>query len=160
MAYSSGAAKKKPRQQRRGFNRARSPFLVDAVRVAELLGVAVPGEAEEFVDLGGELGGEGAVQLAAVGVVQQGGGVGEDRRAAGLRGGLGKDRDLAVDVDDEDGQVAELGFGELADVRGGDEVHDPVLPVGPWGCSPGRWSGARLSCFGGAAAGAAPVLLD
>src|SRR5690554_2512436 len=160
MAYSSGAAKKRPRLRGTGLQpRARSPFLVDAVRVAELLGVAVPGEAVGLVDLGGELFGEGVVQLAA-GVVQQGGGVGEDLRAAGLRGGLGEDLDLAVGVDGEDGQVGELGFGELTDVRGGDEVHDPVLPVGPWGCSPGRVSGARLSCLGGAAPAAAPVLLD
>src|SRR5690606_4529766 len=53
--------------------------------------------------------------------------------------------------DRDRGHVA-VGVGELL-------VHDPVLPVGPWGCSPGRWSGARLSCLGGAAAGAAPVLL-
>src|SRR5690606_25947396 len=97
-----------------------------AVRVVDLLGVlAVLGEAVGLVDLGGELGGEGVVQLAA-GVVQQGGGVGEDRRAALDGGGLREDLNLAVDVDGQDGQVAELGGGEGVDVVGGDEVHDPV----------------------------------
>src|SRR5690606_34587066 len=95
-----------------------------------------------LVDLCGELGGEDVVQALTVGVLVEGGGVSEDAGAAGLGGGLGEDRDLAVDVDDEDGQVAEVGFGEGVDVVGGDEVHDPVLPVGPWGCSPGRVSGA------------------
>ncbi|ALA06415.1 hypothetical protein P1312_050 [Thermobifida phage P1312] len=98
-----------------------------------------------LVEFLGELGGKDVVQFAAVGVVQQGGGVGEDRRAAGLGGGLGEDFDLAVDIDGEDGQVGELGFGELTDVRGGDEVHDPVpsgralglFPgAGVWGRSP------------------------
>src|SRR5690606_4033110 len=105
MAYSSGAAKKKPRLRGTGLQpRARSPFLVDAVRVAELLGVAVPGEAEEFVDLGGELFGEGVVQLAAVGVIVKGGGVGEDAGAALGGGALGEDLDLVIGVDGEDGQ--------------------------------------------------------
>src|SRR5690606_14733084 len=51
------------------------------------------------VEFLGELCGEGVVQALAVGVVQQGGGVGEDLRAAGLRGGLGEGLDLAVGVD-------------------------------------------------------------
>src|SRR5690606_23598130 len=96
-----------------------------AVGVGELLGVAVPGEAVGLVNLGGELGGEDVVQVLAVGVLVELGGVGEDLRAADLRGGLGEDRDLAVDVDGEDGQVAELCGGEGVDVVGGDEVHDP-----------------------------------
>src|SRR5690606_38349165 len=114
-----------------------------AVRVVDLLGVlAVLGEAVGLVDLGGELGGEGVVQLAA-GVVQQGGGVGEDRRAALDGGGLREDLNLAVAVDGEDGQVAELGGGEGVDVRGGDEVHDPVpsgraLGLPPWAVVWGR----------------------
>src|SRR5690606_39718076 len=92
----------------------------------ELLGVlAVLGEAVGLVDLGGELGGEGVVQLAA-GVVQQGGGVGEDLRVALDGGGLREDLNLAVAVDGEDGQVGELCAGEGVDVRGGDAVHDPV----------------------------------
>src|SRR5690606_36482559 len=79
-----------------------------AVRVVELLGVlAVLGEAVGLVDLGGELGGAGFVQLAA-GVVQQGGGVGEDLRVALDGGGLREDLNLAVAVDGEDGQVGEL----------------------------------------------------
>src|SRR5690606_26292026 len=101
-----------------------------AVRVAELLGVAVPGEAVGLVDLGGELGGEGVVQFAA-GVLVEGGGVGEDLRAAGLRGGLGEDHNLAVDIDDEDRQVAELCGGEGVDVVGGDESHFRSFRSGP-----------------------------
>src|SRR5690606_7543412 len=91
-----------------------------------------------LVDLCGELGGEGVVQVLTVGVLVEDGGVGENAGAALGGGALREDRDLAVDVDGEDGQVAELCGGEGVDVVGGDEVHDPVLPVGPWGCSPGR----------------------
>src|SRR5690606_11183156 len=84
-----------------------------------------------LVEFLGELFGEGVVQFAAVGVVQQGRGVGEDLRAAGLRGGLGEDLDLAVDVDGEDGQVGELCAGEGVDVVGGDESHFRSFRLGP-----------------------------
>src|SRR5690606_24677401 len=94
-----------------------------------------------LVEFLGELFGEGVVQLAA-GVLVERGGVGEDAGAAGLRGGLGEDLDLAIDVDDEDGQVGELGFGELTDVRGSNEAHSDSSRIVPWGCSPGRVSGA------------------
>src|SRR5690606_19241646 len=93
--------------------------------------LAALAEAVGLVNLGGELFGEGVVQFAAVGVVQQGGGVGEDLRAAGLRGGLGEDLDLAVDVDGEDGQVGELCAGEGVDVVGGDESHFRSFRSGP-----------------------------
>src|SRR5690606_2701974 len=76
-----------------------------------------------LVDLCGELFGEDVVQVLTVGVLVEGGGVGEDRRAALGGGALGEDLDLAVDVDDEDGQVGELGFGELTDVPGGRAAH-------------------------------------
>src|SRR5690554_3200438 len=105
---------------------------------ASLLGVAVPGEVEGLVDLGGELFGEGVVQVLTVGVFVEDGGVGEDLRAALGGGALRVDHNLAVSVDGEDGQVAEVGVGEGVDVVGGDEVHGPLLPVAPWGCSPGR----------------------
>src|SRR5690606_24567679 len=84
---------------------------------------------------------EGVVQALAVGVVQQGGGVGEDLRAAGLRGGLGEDLDLAVGVDGEDGQVGELGFGELTDVRGSNEAHSDSSRIVPGAAPRGGGSG-------------------
>src|SRR5690606_14140305 len=95
-----------------------------------------------LVDLCCELFGEGVVQFAAVGVVQQGGGVGEDLRAAGLRGGLGEDLDLAVGVDGEDGQVGELGFGELTDVRGSNEAPSDSSRIVPGAAPRGGGSGA------------------
>src|SRR5690606_21510630 len=84
-----------------------------------------------LVDLCGELGGEDVVQVLTVGVLVEGGGVGEDAGAAGLGGGLGEDLDLAVDVDDEDGQVGELCAGEGVDVVGGDESHFRSFRSGP-----------------------------
>src|SRR5690606_9139873 len=96
-------------------------------------------------------GGEDVVQVLTVGVLVELGGVSEDLRAADLRGGLGEDRDLAIGVDGEDGQVGELCAGEGVDVVGGDEVHDPVLPVVPWGCSPPGPSHAPRTVGGGTA---------
>src|SRR5690606_39409066 len=85
--------------------------------------LAALAEAVGLVDLCCELFGEDVVQVLTVGVLVEGGGVGEDRRAALGGGALGEDLDLAVDVDDEDGQVGEVGFGELTDVRGSNEAH-------------------------------------
>src|SRR5690606_73240 len=84
-----------------------------------------------LVEFLGELGGKDVVQFAAVGVVQQGGGVGEDAGAALGGGALGEDLDLAVDVDGEDGQVGELCAGEGVDVVGGDESHFRSFRLGP-----------------------------
>src|SRR5690606_7191437 len=95
-----------------------------------------------LVEFLGELFGGGVVQALAVGVVQQGGGVGEDLRAAGLRGGLGEDRDLAVGVGGADGQVGELGFGELTDVRGSNEAHSDASRIVPGAAPRGGGSGA------------------
>src|SRR5690606_29566427 len=113
-----------------------------AVRVAELLGVAVPGEAVGLVDLGGELGGEGVVQVLAVGVLVEGGGVGEDAGAALGGGALRENLDDTVDVDDEDGQVGELGLGELTDVRGSNEAHSYSSRIVPGAAPRGGGSGA------------------
>src|SRR5690606_14421328 len=90
---------------------------------ASLLGVAVPGEVEGLVDLGGELGGKDVVQFA-VGVIVKDCGVGEDAGAALDCGALREDHNLAVGIDGEDRQVAEVGFGECVYVLGGDEGHE------------------------------------
>src|SRR5690554_7110147 len=59
------------------------PVLVGAAAgTAPVLLLAALGEGSSLVDLGGELFGEGVVQVLAVGVLVEGGGVGEDRRAA------------------------------------------------------------------------------
>src|SRR5690606_17178256 len=62
-----------------------------------------------LVDLGGELFGEGVVQVLTVGVLVEDGGVGENAGAALGGGALRVDHNLAVSVDGEDGQVAEVG---------------------------------------------------
>src|SRR5690606_2511090 len=95
-----------------------------------------------LVEFLGELFGEGVVQALAVGVVQQGGGVGEDLRAAGLRGGLGEDLDLAVGADGEAGRVGELGSGELTDVRGSHDAVAESSRIVPGAAPRGGGSGA------------------
>src|SRR5690606_36163839 len=95
-----------------------------------------------LVEFLGELFGEDVVQVLAVGVLVEGGGVGEDAGAAGLGGGRGEDRDLAVGVDGEDGQVGELGFGELTDVRGSNEAHSGSSRIVPGAAPRGGGSGA------------------
>src|SRR5690606_25349243 len=110
-----------------GLCQARPP----GASTAPLLGVAVPGWVEGLVGVGGDAFGGGVVQVLTVGVLGEDGGVGENAGAALGGGALRVDHNLAVSVDGEDGQVAEVGVGESVDVVGGDEVHGPLLPVVP-----------------------------
>src|SRR5690606_592088 len=68
----------------------------------------------------------------------------EDCHAEVLGNGLGDDEDGVFGFRD-DGHRFVAGFDELVDVLDGDDssrAHSRFLPVGPWGCCPGRVSGA------------------